>query len=54
MLENDVITKVGDRAIGSADELVVAIREHNIGDQISISLVRNGRPLVLNVTLKSD
>ncbi len=54
ILENDVITKVGDRIIGSADTLTVAVRERTIGERVPISLVRDGRALVVNVTLKSD
>ena len=54
ILENDVITKVGERAIASADALTVAIRERAIGERVSISLVRDRRPLVVTVTLKSD
>jgi S1-C subfamily serine protease len=54
ILENDVITKVGDRVIGSADALTVAVRERAIGERVPISLVRDGRPLVVTVTLKSD
>jgi S1-C subfamily serine protease len=54
ILENDVITKVGNRAVGSADALTVAVRERAIGEQVPISLVRDGRPLVVTVTLKSD
>jgi S1-C subfamily serine protease len=54
ILENDVITKVGNRIIGSADTLAVAVRERAIGERVSISLVRDGRPLVVTVMLKSD
>ncbi|MGH3772734.1 MAG: S1C family serine protease [Pseudonocardiaceae bacterium] len=54
ILENDVITKVGNRAVGSADALIVAIRERAIGERVPISLVRDGRPLMVTVTLKSD
>ncbi|HSZ29443.1 MAG TPA: trypsin-like peptidase domain-containing protein [Pseudonocardiaceae bacterium] len=54
ILENDVITKVGNRAVGSADALAVAIHERAIGERVPISLVRDGRPLVVTVTLKSD
>jgi S1-C subfamily serine protease len=54
ILENDVITKVGNRTIGSADALAVAVRERAIGERVSISLVRDRRPLVVTVTLKSD
>ncbi len=52
--DGDVITKVGERAIASADELVVAIRELRIGDQVAVSLIRQGRPLTVQVVLKSD
>ena len=54
ILENDVITKVGNRAVGSADALTVAIHERAIGERVPISLIRDGRPLVVTVTLKSD
>jgi S1-C subfamily serine protease len=54
ILENDVITKVGNRIVGSADGLIVAVREHAIGERVPISLVRDGRPLLVTVTLKSD
>jgi S1-C subfamily serine protease len=54
ILENDVITKVGNRIIGSADTLTVAVRERAIGERVPIALVRDGRPLVVTVTLKSD
>jgi S1-C subfamily serine protease len=52
--DGDVITKVGDRAIAGADELVVAIRQRHIGDRVTIQLVRQGRPLTVQVVLKSD
>ncbi len=54
ILENDVISKVGDRAVGSAAALTVAVRERAIGERVPISLIRDGRPLVVTVTLKSD
>ena len=54
ILENDVITKVGNRAVGTADALTVAVRERAIGERVPISLIRDGRPLVVTVTLKSD
>jgi serine protease Do len=54
ILENDVIIKVGDRTVGSADGLIVAVRERAIGERVSISLVRDGRPLMVTVTLKAD
>ncbi|MBV9144111.1 MAG: trypsin-like peptidase domain-containing protein [Pseudonocardiales bacterium] len=54
ILEDDVITKVGNRAVNSAEVLTVAIHERAIGERVPISLIRNGRPLVVTVTLKSD
>jgi len=52
--EGDVVTKIADRLIGSADELIVAVRERRIGEQVAVTLVRQGRPLVVQVVLKSD
>ena len=54
ILEGDVIVKVGDRPIAGADELVVAVREHNPGDTVGVDIVREGRPLTLSVVLASD
>jgi S1-C subfamily serine protease len=52
--DGDVITKVGERTIASADELVVAIRQLRIGDRVTVSIIRQGRPLTVQVVLKSD
>ncbi|KAA9158864.1 PDZ domain-containing protein [Amycolatopsis acidicola] len=52
--EGDVITKVGDRMVRNAAELTVAVRAHNIGEVVPVQLVRQGRPLVVDVTLGSD
>ncbi|GHF77756.1 S1-C subfamily serine protease [Amycolatopsis bartoniae] len=52
--EGDVITKVGDRLVRNAAELTVAVRAHNVGDVVPVQLVRQGRPLVVDVTLGSD
>jgi S1-C subfamily serine protease len=54
ILEGDVIVKVGDRSIAGADEMIVAVREHNPGDVVPIQVVRDGRPLVVNATLTGD
>ncbi len=52
--EGDVITKVGDRRVRTAAELTVAVREHDIGEEVPVRLVRGGRPLTVEVTLGSD
>jgi S1-C subfamily serine protease len=50
--DGDVIIQVGGRKIGSADELVVAVDEHRTGDTVPITIVRQGRQLVLDATLR--
>ncbi|MTD55039.1 S1C family serine protease [Amycolatopsis pithecellobii] len=52
--EGDVITKVGGRLVRNAAELTVAVRAHNVGEVVPVQLVRQGRPLVVDVTLGSD
>jgi S1-C subfamily serine protease len=54
IVEQDVIVKLGDRRIGSANELQVAVQEHTIGEQVPVQLIRQGRPLVVTATLGSD
>ncbi|MCC5697998.1 PDZ domain-containing protein, partial [Klebsiella pneumoniae] len=50
--EGDVIIKVGDRQVRSADELIVAVDRHRVGERVPVTLVRQGRELVLDVTLQ--
>ncbi len=52
--EGDVIVKVGDRAVGNADELVVAIRRNPVGSAVPVVLMRGGRELTVTVTLAAQ
>jgi S1-C subfamily serine protease len=52
--QNDVVRKVGDRVIANAAELIVAVRQHKVGDTVPVVLARDGRELVVQVTLQSD
>ena len=54
IVEGDVIIRVGERGIATADELEVAVREFEIGAPVPVALVRDNRPLTVVVTLKSD
>ena len=54
IVEGDVIVKVGSRTIAGADELLVAVREHNPGEVVPVELVREGRPLTVQVKLTGD
>lgn len=50
--EGDVVIKVGDRDVHSADELIVAVDRHRIGERVPITVVRQGRELVLEAVLR--
>lgn len=52
--EGDVITRVGDRAVGNADELVVAVRSNAIGAVVSVVLLRQSREMTVQVTLAAE
>ncbi|GEL18588.1 S1C family serine protease [Pseudonocardia asaccharolytica] len=54
IVEGDVIVRVGERAIAGADELVVAVRELEPGQNVSIQLIRDGRPLAVTAVLTAD
>ncbi|MGZ4560679.1 MAG: S1C family serine protease, partial [Mycobacteriaceae bacterium] len=52
--EGDVITKVGDRSIATAEELTVAVQERQIGVPVQVRVVRAGRTVDIQVTPQSD
>lgn len=49
--EGDVITRIGDREVSTADELIVAVNSRQNGEGIPITVVRQGRQLVLDARL---
>ena len=49
--EGDVIIKVGDRSVGSADELIVAVQAHRVGETVPVVLLRDGKRMTVQVTL---
>ena len=52
--EGDVIVKVGDRAVGNADELVVAVRRNPVGATVPVVLLRDGREMTVTVTMAAE
>jgi S1-C subfamily serine protease len=50
--EGDVIIRVGANRVTNSDELIVAVDRHQIGETVPITVVRQGRELVLNATLR--
>ena len=54
-LENgDVITKIDDRLISSADSLVATIRSYRPGDEVTVTYLRGDREATTSLTLESD
>jgi len=54
IVEGDVITKVGERAVGSADELIVAVQAHKVGETVPVEVSRSGRAFTVNVTVAAE
>ena len=52
--EGDIVTAVDDTQITSADGLIIAAREHEIGDTVKLTVVRDGKTMEVDVTLGSD
>ncbi len=50
----DVVTAIDGKAIASGDALVAAVRSHRPGDEVSINLLRNGKPQSIKAKLGSD
>jgi S1-C subfamily serine protease len=53
VLPKDQITAVGDVPVHSMSALVLALREHDAGDVITLAVTRGGQPVTLKVTLGS-
>jgi len=47
----DIITKFDGKTINGPDELIVAIRAKNVGDQVALTYLRNGSSHETTVTL---
>ena len=52
--EGDVITKLGDDEITSADGLIIALRSHEVGEKVEITLMRGKEEKEVTVELGSD
>ena len=52
--EGDVIVAVNDEEIASADALILAIRSHEIGDDVVLTVYRGSEELSFEATLGSD
>lgn len=52
--EGDVITALDGEEVYSADDLIIEVRSHNIGDTVTLTVVRDGQEQDIAVTLGSD
>jgi putative serine protease PepD len=52
--EGDVITKIDDTTITSADSLVATIRSYRPGDEVTVTYERDGEEQTTTLTLDSD
>jgi serine protease Do len=50
----DVIIKIEDSPVNSKSEMLEIIGQHNPGDKISLTIIREGKELVMPVTLQSE
>ncbi len=50
----DIITALDGEEIVSANDLILKVRQHNIGDEVTVSIVRDNKKADFKVTLGSD
>ncbi len=51
--DGDVVTSVGGRAVTDADTLIVAVRDHAPGDQVTLTYLRGGQSQTGTATLET-
>ncbi len=52
--EGDIITKLGDEDITSADGLILAVRSHAVGDKVAVTYYRGSEESTVDIQLGSD
>ena len=50
----DIVTRIGDTAVVSVEDVFLAIRSHRVGDTVRVEIVRGDERLTLDATLGSD
>ena len=51
---DDIITKIDDTAVNSADSLIIAMHTYEVGDKVNLTVVRGKEEKKIEVTLGSD
>lgn len=49
----DLINKVDDTAVGSVDELILALRDHEVGETVTLTFLRDGQTRTVRVVLEN-
>ena len=52
--KGDIVTAVDGEGIASADGLIIALREHEVGDEVTLTVMRGKEETEVKVTLGSD
>ena len=52
--EGDIITKIGNKNVTSASDIMLEVRSHNPGDTVTVEVNRDGKTETMEVTLTSD
>ena len=52
--KGDVVTSIGGEQITSADSAILAVRSHDIGETVEVTVMRDGQEKSFDVTLGSD
>ena len=52
--EGDIITKIGETEVTTADELITAKNQYEVGDTVTLTVYRGGETLTVEVTLEES
>jgi S1-C subfamily serine protease len=50
----DVVTRVADRLVSGADDLIIQARTRKVGEKVELTYIRDGRTVTVTVILQSD
>lgn len=50
----DIITRIGEHEVASADDFILGVRSYAVGDTVEIEFVREGQTMTTSVQLGSD
>jgi S1-C subfamily serine protease len=53
LILGDIIVGIDDEPVGSLDDLMRILDQHDVGDSVNVVVVRNGQRLTLPVTLQA-